>query len=70
MPQLLLGEPCMDCKAKNEYLCTHNAEKGPFWKSEAKRSAFGFFYASDKETDAMENYNAILQSTNHGFQPQ
>jgi hypothetical protein len=53
MPCLLLGEPCVDCKAKNEYICPHTTEKGPFWKSAAKRSAFGFFYESDKETDAM-----------------
>ena len=58
LPCLLLGEPCPDCKAKNECtrffslfrthrrqdICSHTTERGPFWKSVAKRSAFAFFY--------------------------
>jgi hypothetical protein len=70
MPQLLLGDPCKDCKAINNYLCTHQTDSGPFWKSTTNRSAFSFFYEDDKEVDAAENYNAQFNTTNYGFRPE
>lgn len=48
LPCLLLGDPCDECKAKNEYICNHKTEKGPFWKSAVNRSKFGFFYEDDQ----------------------
>lgn len=39
------------------------------WKSDANRKAFDFLYESAKDINAMENYNAVIQSANYGFQP-
>jgi hypothetical protein len=69
LPFLMLGDPCDDCKAANQYICTHKQDTTPFWKSTANRSKFGFFYEDDKETDMAENYNAQFNTTNYGIQP-
>ena len=41
LPQLLLGDPCKECKAKGEYMCPHKAAMVP-WKSDQNRKDFGF----------------------------
>lgn len=69
LPQLLLGDPCKDCKAKGEYMCPHKSAMVP-WKSDENRRDWGFMYEENKEVDQMENYNYVQQNTNFCFLPE
>lgn len=50
-------------------MCPHNDHTAP-WKSNSNRTKFSRFYENDAETNAKENFNAVLESANYGFLPQ
>lgn len=59
MPQLLLGDPCKDCKEAGQYMCPHTTETPPFWKSNNNRKAFAFFVCPTPFQNGTDNLNSI-----------